>query len=58
MAFKTTKINGVSDSWTSAEVSVTLTTMRTGLLNHDWSDFRNQTVIDSYVKPFVQATNP
>ncbi|MCJ1324475.1 hypothetical protein MMC10_001137 [Thelotrema lepadinum] len=27
-----------------------------GLLNHDWSAWRNQTVVDEYVKPFVAAT--
>ncbi|WPH01329.1 Hypothetical protein R9X50_00416800 [Acrodontium crateriforme] len=27
-----------------------------GLLNHDWSGYRNQNVIDAYVKPFVRAT--
>ena len=28
----------------------------TGLMNHDWSGWRNQTVIDEYVVPFVEAT--
>ncbi|EMC98788.1 glycoside hydrolase family 5 protein [Baudoinia panamericana UAMH 10762] len=27
-----------------------------GLLNHDWSDFRNRSVIDDYLRPFVAAT--
>ncbi|KXT10897.1 hypothetical protein AC579_9867 [Pseudocercospora musae] len=28
-----------------------------GLLNHNWSEFRNLTVVNKYVKPFVQATH-
>ena len=27
-----------------------------GLMNHDWSGWRDQTVIDGYVVPFVEAT--
>ena len=27
-----------------------------GLLNHDWTAWRSQAVIDEYVKPFVAAT--
>lgn len=27
-----------------------------GLLDHQWSDWRNADMIDDYVKPFVQAT--
>jgi hypothetical protein len=27
-----------------------------GLLNHDWTAWRNQTVIDDFLKPLVQAS--
>ena len=38
------------------DLSELVLTLRAGLLNHDWSDWRNATVIDEYVRPFVEAS--